>query len=69
MASAKAHAVVLPEPVATERSARNLLSDLVLLALPAALFKQLSDAAMARNMTLPQLLSTAVVDYLKKTEK
>ena len=47
---------------------RHHLNDMVLLTLPTLLFKQLSDAALKRNMTLPQLLSTAVTDYLKRTE-
>jgi hypothetical protein len=59
---------MLPEKPPVEREARSAINDLVLLALPTLLFKQLSDAARDRNMTLPQLLSTAVLDYLKKTE-
>ena len=68
MASAKARAVTVQEPEPTQTDARSAMNDLVLLALPTKLFKQLSDEAMKRNMTLPQLMSAAVVDYIKKTE-
>jgi hypothetical protein len=68
VAATKTRAVILPEKTPTEPEARGLLNDLVMLALPMSLFKDLSDAALKRNMTLPQLLSAAVVDYLKKTE-
>ena len=68
MAATKAQAVEVKELPPTPEEVRGHLNDLVLLALPTSLFKQLSDAAMKRNMTLPQLLSNAVTDYLKKTE-
>jgi hypothetical protein len=60
---------VSAEPEPTPEAARGALNDMVLLALPMVLFKQLSDAAMKRNMVLSQLLSVAVQDYLQKTEK
>ncbi len=71
MAAAKAYPVTappVPERPPTEADARAAFNDLVLLALPITLYKQLSDAAMKRNLTLQQLLSNAVQEYLKKTE-
>ena len=69
MAAAKTHNLNVSEPEPTPFDARGALNDMVLLALPTVLFKQLSDAASKRNQTLPQLLSAAVIDYLAKTEK
>ncbi len=68
MAAAKARSVEVAEKPPTEREVQQHLNDIVLLAVPTVLFKQLSDEAIKRNMTLPQLLSTAIQDYLKKTE-
>lgn len=70
MAAAKASAVAFKaeESLPTEADARSVLEQMVFCTLPAPLFKLLSDAAAERQMTLAQLLSTAVSEYLKKTE-
>jgi predicted DNA-binding ribbon-helix-helix protein len=70
MASTKGQAVTFAPQSAepTEEQARAALGQMTFFALPMALFRELSDAAAKRQMTLPQLLSTAVSDYLKKTE-
>jgi hypothetical protein len=66
MATAKA--VTAPEPTPTQADARAAMNDFVLLAIPTTLYRQLSDVAMQRNMTLSQLMATALTDYIKKTE-
>lgn len=38
------------------------------LAVPEVSYKALSDAAASRNLSIAQLLSAAVSDYLKKSE-
>lgn len=43
-------------------------TDLYFLAVPGVTYKQLSDAAAVRNLTLAQLVSAAFSEYLKKTE-
>jgi hypothetical protein len=69
MAGAKGHAVVFPTLTeAPEVPAQAILNDIVFFALPAPLFKQLSEAAARRQMVLAELLATAVSEYLKKTE-
>jgi len=44
-----------------------MLGELSFFALPAPLFRYLTDAATARGMTLAQLLSEAVSRYIKET--
>lgn len=70
MAATKGHAVTfkVEEAPPTEADGRHAFEQMVFCALPAPLFKQLSEAASERRITLAQLLSTAVADYLKKTE-
>lgn len=70
MAATKGRAVAFDahSDPATERQVQASMSDMTFLALPMPLFIQLSDAAAKRQITLAQLLSTAVSDYLKDTE-
>ena len=70
MAATKGQAVVFDarRDLPTEREVKVSMSDMTFLALPMPLFTQLSDAAAKRQITLAQLLSTAVSDYLKNTE-
>lgn len=43
-------------------------TDSYFLMVPGLTYKQLSDAAAKRNMTITQLVSTALSEFLKKTE-
>lgn len=49
----------------TEESAIATLNDVVFLALPGELYKQLSDEAARRQMTLAQLFATAVSNLVQ----
>jgi hypothetical protein len=66
MASTKGRAVESAPIVPTQTQAISGLGELVFLAVPTPLFKELSDEAANRNLTLAQLLSAAVSEYLKK---
>jgi hypothetical protein len=68
MAATKTRPLSPLEPGPTPESANQALNDLVFFALPAPLFRELSSQAAKRQMTLAQLLSTAVEEYLLKTD-
>lgn len=59
-----------PTPIAaTDTPERpDSYTDSYFLVVPGLTYKQLSDAAAQRNMTITQLVSTALSEFLKKTE-
>jgi hypothetical protein len=58
-----------PVPIPTvEADAPPQAVPVYFLAVPELAYKALSDAAAKRNLSIAQLLSVAVADFLKKTE-
>ncbi len=52
----------------TDENHLQMMSEMVMIGLPLPTVKALSDAAAVRNLTLAQILSEAINDYLRKTE-
>lgn len=64
MAGTKTRPLSPIETRPTPETANQALNDLVFFALPAPLFRNLSSEAAKRQLTLAQLLSNAVEEYL-----
>jgi len=58
-----------PVPIPTsEDDAPPQAAPVYFLAVPELAYKALSDAAAKRNLSIAQMLSAAITDFLKKTE-
>lgn len=59
--------LVYPERQATVKDADAALNEMIFIALPAQLYRELSDEASKRQMTIAELFSKSISAYLQAT--